>query len=182
MCQIIFFLWVFAFFLHEDLYIYLWPFFAFYLFPLEKDFDIFHVLCFGVFLCVFDYIYLRFAIYKKKIINKKRYSLVPANIRLDEDVWKRSWRHLSSLPSEDVLKTPSRRRLDQDQYIRLGQTSSRRLQDVFKTSLKSIQDVLPRHLQDIFKTSLRLPLNVFQTSSRRLARMPSRYFEDASSG
>ena len=53
------------------------------------------------------------------------------------------WRRLSSSSSENVFKTSSRR-LDQDQYIRLGHTSSRRLQDVFKTS--------SRRLQDIFKT------------------------------
>ena len=47
------------------------------------------------------------------------------------------------MSSEDVFKTFSRR-LGEDQYIGLGYTSSRRLQDVFKTS--------SRRLQDIFKT------------------------------
>ena len=56
----------------------------------------------------------------------------------------------------------SSRRLDQDQYIRLGHTSSRRLQDVFKT--------FSRGLEDIFK----MP-------SRRLAKMSSRRFQDVSS-
>ena len=41
------------------------------------------------------------------------------------------------------LQKMSSRRLHQDQYIHLGHTSSRRLQDVFKTSSK--------HLQDVFK-------------------------------
>ena len=54
---------------------------------------------------------------------------IPANIRLDEDVLKTSWRRLSSSSSEDVFKTSSRR-LDQDEHIRLGNTFSRRLQDV----------------------------------------------------
>ena len=48
--------------------------------------------------------------------------LYPANIHLDEDVLKTSFVFVF------------RRRLGQDQYIRLGYTSSRRLQDVFKTS------------------------------------------------
>ena len=57
--------------------------------------------------------------------------------------------------SEDVFKTSSRC-LDQDQYIRLGHTSWRRLQDVLNMSC-----------QDVFKTS-----------SRRLAKTPSRHFQD----
>ena len=72
---------------------------------------------------------------------------------------KTSWRRLSSLSSKHVYMTSSRR-LDQDQYIRLGHTSSRRLQDVFKTSSRRLaktssrhlQDVLQRCLQDVFKT------------------------------
>ena len=71
--------------------------------------------------------------------------------------------------SEDVFKTSSRS-LDQDQYIRLGHTSSRRL-----------QDVLPRCLQNVFKISSRLLQDVFKTSSRRLAKMSSRRFQDVSS-
>ena len=64
------------------------------------------------------------------------------------------------MSSEDVFNTSSRR-LDQDQYIRQGHTSSRRL-----------QDVLLIRLQDVFKTSCE---NVFKTSSRRLAKVFSRY-------
>ena len=67
----------------------------------------------------------------------KKEAINPANIRLDEDVLKTSWRRLSSSSSEDVFKASSRR-LDQDQYIHLGYTSSRRLQDIFKTSLRRI--------------------------------------------
>ena len=96
----------------------------------------------------------------------------PANIRLDEDVLKTSYVfvfrrrldqddyvRLSLTSSEDVFKTSSRR-LGQDQYIGLGHTSSRRLQDVFKTFSK--------RLQDVFKTSSRRLQDVFKTSSRRL--------------
>ena len=57
------------------------------------------------------------------------------------------------------------RRLGQDQYIRLGYTSSRRLQDVFKTSSRHLQDVLPRRLQDVLQKRLQ---DIFKTSSRRL--------------
>ena len=101
---------------------------------------------------------------------------IPANIRLDEDILKTSLRRLSSLFSEDIFKKSSRRldqdkyiylthtssedafktssrRLDQDQYIRLGHTFLIRLQDVFNTSSRHLQDVLPGRLQDIFKTS-----------------------------
>ena len=61
------------------------------------------------------------------------------------------------------LQKTSSRRLDQNQYIRLAHTSSRRFQDVFKTSCKNVfktssrrfQDVLQKHLQDIFKMSSR---------------------------
>ena len=46
-------------------------------------------------------------------LNEVSKRFTPANIRLDEDVLKTSWRHLSSSFSEDVLKASSRR-LDQD--------------------------------------------------------------------
>ena len=91
---------------------------------------------------------------------------------------KTSWRRLSSLSSADVFKTSwsrricspysyvFRRRLDQDQYIRLGHTSSRRLQDVFKMS--------SRHLQDVFKTYYQVKVflitqfqDIFETYSKR---------------
>ena len=57
------------------------------------------------------------------------------------------------------LQRTSSRRLGQDQYIRLGYTSSKRLQDVFKTSSRRLaktssrrlQDLLQRYLQDVFK-------------------------------
>ena len=73
------------------------------------------------------------------------------------------------------LQKTSSRRLDQDQYIRLGHTSSRRLQDVFKTSSRRLQDVLPRCLQDVFKTSSR---RLAKTSSRHLQDVLQRYLQD----
>ena len=111
-----------------------------------------------------------------------------------EDVWKTSFvfgfrrrpsRRLSYSASEDVLKTSSRR-LDQDEYICLShmssrrlqdvfKTSSKRLQDVFKTSSRHLQDVLPRCLQDIFKM---LSRNLAKTSSRHLEDVLQRYLQD----
>ena len=73
------------------------------------------------------------------------------------------------------LQKTSSRRLGQDQYIRLVHMSSRRLQDIFKTSCQNVfktstrrlQDVLPRRLQDVFKTS-----------SRHVANTSWRHFQD----
>ena len=83
------------------------------------------------------------------------------------------------------LQKTSLRRLDQDQYIRLSHMSSRRLQDVFKTSSRRLAKTSSRRLQkclqDIFKTSPRRFEDVFKTSSKRLAMIPSRCFEDVSS-
>ena len=62
------------------------------------------------------------------------------------------------------LQKTSSRCLDQDQYIRLVHTSSRHVQDVFKTA----QHVLPRRLQDVFKASSRRFQDVFKTSSKTL--------------
>ena len=75
------------------------------------------------------------------------YMLLPSNY----SSW---WRRL-----EDILKTSWSRRI-----FRLSFTSS---EDVFKTSSKLFQDVLPRCLQEVFKTS-----------SRRLAKTSSRHLQD----
>ena len=89
-------------------------------------------------------------------------------------------------PSLIRLQKTSSRWLDQDQYNRLGHTSSRRLQDIFKTSCqgvfktssRSLHDVLQKLLQDIFKMFLR-PLqdvfqkclqDIFKTSSRQVCK------------
>ena len=93
------------------------------------------------------------------------------NIRPDEDVSKASFVFVFRRHPQGVFKASWSRRiyspysyvfrrrlqdvfkcLDQDQYIRLGHTSSRRLQVVFKTSSRHLQDVLQRCLQDVFKT------------------------------
>ena len=99
-----------------------------------------------------------------------------------EDVFRFRLQKTSSRRLQDVLiktnmfalalrlQKTSSRRLDQDQYIRLGHTSSRRLQDVFKTS--------SRRLQDVFKTSSRHLQDVFKTSSRRLQDVLQRYLQD----
>ena len=105
------------------------------------------------------------------------------------DVWHGShpckhsswWRHLDdvlksllkkvSLSSEDVFKTSSRF-LDQEKYIHLGHTSSRRLHNVFKTSSKRLQEVLPRRLQNVFRTSCK---DVFKTFPRRIIKLSCPY-------
>ena len=91
---------------------------------------------------------------------------------------KTSWRRLEDVLRLCLQKT-SWRRLHQDEYIRLTHTSSEdvliktnilvlviRLQDVFKTFSRRLQDVLQKRLQDIFKTSSRRFQDVFKTSSR----------------
>ena len=108
------------------------------------------------------------------------YYTIPANIRLNEDVFrlrlqnddvfKMSWSRRICSPKPYVF----RRRL-QDVLVKTNifalairlqdvfkmfwrrlqnffKTSSRRLQDVLKTSLIHLQDVLQRYLQDVFKT------------------------------
>ena len=95
---------------------------------------------------------------------------------------KTSWRRLLSLSSEDVFKTSSRRiyspysyvfrrRLYQDQYICLGHTSSRLLEDVFKMSSRHLEKT---SCKNVFKTSSRRLQDVFKTSSKRLAKTFSR--------
>ena len=92
---------------------------------------------------------------------------------------KTPWRCLSSSSSEDVFKTSwswgiyspysyvFRWRLDQDQYIRLGHTSSRHFPQVFKMSSRHLQDV-SKMFQDVLKTSSGHLQDFFKTSSRHL--------------
>ena len=105
----------------------------------------------------------------------------PANIRLDEDVFRLRLRKTSS------------RRLDQDEYVRLSLTSS---EDVFKTSWsrpiysswlyvfktfsRCFEDVLQKGLQNMFKTSSRRFEDVFKTSSRRLEKLLQDIFKTSS--
>ena len=79
--------------------------------------------------------------------------LVPANIRLDEDVWKKSFVF--------VFKTSWSRSI----YVHLGHISSRHIQDVFETSSRRLQNVsktyhqvklfLLTRLREVFNTFLR---------------------------
>ena len=70
--------------------------------------------------------------------------IIPGNIHLNQDEYTR----LSHTFSEGVLKTSSRR-LDQEQYILLGHTSSRCLQDVFETSCQDVLKKFSRSLNDV---------------------------------
>ena len=130
-------------------------------------------------------------------------SSYPANICLDEGVLKTSFVFVFRRRLQDILikadifalvirlQKMSSRSLGQDQYIRLGHTSSRQhFQDVFKMSSRPLaktssrlfwrllQDVLQRSPEDIFKKSSRPFEDVFKTSSRRLAKISSRRFQD----
>ena len=113
-------------------------------------------------------------------------------IRPDQGVLKTSFVFIFRRRLQDVLKTSSRR-LGQDQYIRLGHMSSRRLQDVFKRSSRRFQDIFKtsaklssRHLQNvfkascksIFKTSSRCFQGILKESSRHLQVVLQRYIED----
>ena len=121
-----------------------------------------------------------------------------------EDIFKMSWSRRTYSPYSYVF----RRRLqdlDQDQYIRLGHTSSRRLaktssrfledvfitsfenvlntsssrclQDVIKTSSRRIAKTYSRRLQNVFKTSSRHLQDVFKTSSRHLQDVFKTYYQ-----
>ena len=104
---------------------------------------------------------------------------------------KTSWRRLSSSSSEDVLKTSLRQRLDQDEYVRLSLTSSEDVFKtswsrpiysswlyVFKTSSRRFQDVFKTSCKNVFKTSSRRLQDVLKTSSRHLQDVLQRYLQD----
>ena len=102
----------------------------------------------------------------------------PANIWLRKDVLKAPPTCLSSLSWENIFKTPSRR-LDQDEYIRLGHKSWMRLEGVLKTS-SSLQNIL-NHLQDELNTSVRRLQGVLKTYRRgqtHLVNRSSRHLQD----
>ena len=107
----------------------------------------------------------------------------PANIYLDEDVLKTSFVFVSRRSFQDVFRTSSSRQIYfpwsyvfkkclQDLLIkadifvlviRLQKISSRRLdldEYICKTSLRRLQDSLPRHLQDVFKKSSRCTIKL----------------------
>ena len=52
------------------------------------------------------------------------------------------------------------------------------LQDVFKTSSKRLQDVFKTPCKNVFKTSSRRFQDIFKTTSRRIAKASSRYLQD----
>ena len=91
---------------------------------------------------------------------------------------------------QDVLKTSSKLFQDffKESSRRFAKTFSRRLQDiknVFKVSSRCLQDIFKtsckttvRRLPNVFKMSCK---NAFKTSSRHLAKMSSRRFQDVSS-
>ena len=100
--------------------------------------------------------------------------------------------------SEDVFKASSKR-LDQDEYICLGHTFSKNvqdflqkcLQDISKTSSRRFQDVLKiynqvklfllTHLQYVFKTflSTKLSCSCFETPWRRIQHVSEKYCKDS---
>ena len=74
---------------------------------------------------------------------------------------KTSWRQLSSLSSEDVSKNI---------FLLVI-----RLQDVFKSLSRSLQEILPRRLEDVFKRSLG---RLAKISLRLFVKISSRHSQD----
>ena len=114
-----------------------------------------------------------------KLLNT-RGATIPANIDLDEDILKTSSRclnqneyiHFTHTSSKDVFKTSWSRPI-YSLWSYVFKTSSRCLQDLFKTSSRRLQGVLQKCLQEILKMSSRhfqdvSKKDVFMTSSRRL--------------
>ena len=69
------------------------------------------------------------------------------------------------------LQKTSSRRLDQNQYNRLGHMSSRRLQNVFKTSSRRFEDIFKtssRRFEDVFKMSWK---DLFKTFSKCIIKL-----------
>ena len=115
--------------------------------------------------------------------NRKKRSITEYmfNLKITPSTHSSWWRGLLSSSSEDVFNTSSRC-LDQDEYIRLVHTSSRRLQDVLP---RRFYDVLQKYLQDIFKISSRRLYyvlqsylqGIFETFSRHLQDVFKRYYQ-----
>ena len=104
-------------------------------------------------------------------------------IRLQKTSWSRPvysfWPYVFKLSSrrfQDVFKT-SCKNIFKTPSRHLQDVLPRRLQDVFKTSSRRLE----KHLQDIFKTSSRRFEDVIKTSSRSLAKISSIRFQDVSS-
>ena len=114
-------------------------------------------------------------------------SLYPANIRLDEDIFRLRLQKTSSRRLQEVLmktniflliirlQKTSSRRLGQDQYICLVHASLRRFQNVLNASCKNVFKTFSRRLQNVFKTSSR---RFAKTSSRCLANTSWRHLQE----
>ena len=93
-----------------------------------------------------------------------------------QDVLKTSSRHLFKTPPRHVLKTYWK--LFQRNKFLSSKTSSKHLQDVFKTSCK----MYSRRLQDIFKTTCKTKNcyaeDVLKASSRHVLKVSSRRLKD----
>ena len=90
---------------------------------------------------------------------------------------KTSWRRLEDVFRLRLQKTSSRR-LDQDEYVRLSLTSSEDVlvkTNIFVLAIR-LQDVFQD--KNIFKISSRRLQNVFKTSSSRLAKTSSRCLQN----
>ena len=120
--------------------------------------------------------------------------MAPTNIRLDEDFLKTSFVFIFRRRLQDVLiktnmfalalrlQKTSWSRPIYSSWLYVFKTSSRRFQDVFKTSCKNVFKTSSRRLQDVLKTSSKrlqdVLKNVFKTSSRRLQDVLQRYLQD----
>ena len=106
---------------------------------------------------------------------KKRYiTEYVFNVKITPSTHSSWWRRLLFSSSEDVFNTSSRC-LDQDEYIRLVHTSSRRLQDVLP---RRFYDVLQKYLQDIFEISSRRLYYVLQSYLQGIFETFSRHLQD----
>ena len=97
---------------------------------------------------------------------------IPANIPLNEEISRRldeDQKTVLVIRLQDVFKTFSRR---------LQDVLPRRLQDVFKTSCKNNLKTYSRRLQDVFKMSSRHLQDLFKTFSRRLQNVSQRSLQD----
>ena len=97
----------------------------------------------------------------------------PANIRLDEDVFRLRLQKTSLRRLQGVLMKTNIFLL----IIRLQNTSSRRLQDVL---VNTNIFVLSIHLQDVFKTFSRQLQDVFKTSCYNVFKTSSKHLQDVS--
>ena len=128
-----------------------------------------------VFLCKFcNNILFHETIIQTRITCKKTPSKHSSLWRRLEDIFRLRFQKTSSRGLQDVfiktnifalfirLQKTSWRRLGQGQYTCLGHTSSRRLQDVFKTSCQDVLKTSSKRFQVVFKTSSRRLQNVFR--------------------